>query len=304
MKTLDVVAVVSNPCRYQSRYRLYRDFAHRVLQTGARLTTVEAAFGDRPYEVTDSHNPRHVQVRTAHELWHKENLINLGISKLPLDWEAVAWVDADLTFARPDWVEETLKQLDHYHVVQMFSHAQDLGPNHETLNNFTSFGYCYTHNFPVNFGGKPYTYWHPGFAWAARREFIDRVGGLMDWTLLGAADHMMAIAVIGHPAAIPTPVRQKCPNYLALAEAWKMHASSMTANLGYVPGTIMHHFHGAKRNRKYVERWEVLYSNSYDPLVDIKRDWQGVLQLSGNKPKLRDDIRTYFRQRNEDSIDV
>ena len=34
------------------------------------------------------------------------------------------------------------------------------------------------------------------------------------------------------------------------------------------------------------------------------RDWQGLLRLTKHKPKLRDDIRRYFRQRNEDTLSV
>jgi hypothetical protein len=306
---LDVVAVVSNPCRYKSRTRLFADFAKRVEAAGARLTIVEAAFGDRDHDITLPGNPRHVQVRTSHELWHKENLINIGISRLSPDWKYVAWIDADVSFQRPDWVAETIEQLQHFHVVQMFSHAVDLGPQHEVIENHVGFGYSFVQRKPVNHGSetngnKAYAMWHPGFAWAARRSFIERTGGLMDWTLLGAADHMMACAMIGHPVPIDGRVKADCPNFLRLAEEWGKHAATLNQDLGYVPGTLLHHFHGAKQNRKYQERWEVIWSNRYDPLADIKKDWQGLWQLSGNKPKLRDDLRQYFRQRNEDSIDV
>ena len=68
-----------------------------------------------------------------------------------------------------------------------------------------------------------------------------------------------------------------------------------------MPGTVDHAFHGTKVNRRYVERWGILKRHGYDPLADIKRDWQGLLQLTGNKPKLRDDLRIYFRQRDEDA---
>jgi hypothetical protein len=48
----------------------------------------------------------------------------------------------------------------------------------------------------------------------------------------------------------------------------------------------------------------VLRDNDYDPRTDIARDWQGVYQLTGNKPRLRDQIRAYFRDRNEDSPEL
>jgi hypothetical protein len=303
--TLDVIAVISNPCRYQSRYRLYKQFETEMLQAGVRLTTVEAAFGEREHSVTDATNDRHIQVRTGHEIWLKESLINIGISRLPNDWKYVAWIDADVTFTRPDWVKETVEQLQHFQVVQMFSHAVDMGPQHEVLENHMGFGFGHVQRKPVSHGANsPYTFWHPGFAWAARRSFIERVGGLMDWTLLGAADHMMACAIVGHPLPLPGNVQKDCPNYLRLAQEWAAHASTLNQDLGYVPGTLLHHFHGAKHNRKYVERWSVIHANRYDPLSDIKRDWQGLWQLSGNKPQLRDDLRAYFRARDEDSTSV
>ena len=47
---LHVVTAVANPMRWQSRIRLYRDFAARMLDSGVRLTVVECAFGERPHE--------------------------------------------------------------------------------------------------------------------------------------------------------------------------------------------------------------------------------------------------------------
>jgi len=136
---LYVVTPIVNPSRYRSRYALYRDFEKHISDAGAELITVEAAFGDRAFEVTDPANRNHIQVRTNHEVWHKENLINLGVARLPADWKYVAWIDADVQFARPDIVEETIHQLQHFSVVQMFSHSTDLGPRHQPLGSAQGF---------------------------------------------------------------------------------------------------------------------------------------------------------------------
>jgi hypothetical protein len=37
---------------------------------------------------------------------------------------------------------------------------------------------------------------------------------------------------------------------------------------------------------------------------DIKRDWQGLWQLTDRKIRLRDELRAYFRSRDEDSTGV
>jgi hypothetical protein len=49
-----------------------------------------------------------------------------------------------------------------------------------------------------------------------------------------------------------------------------------------------------------VERWQILRDNNFNPNTDVSYDWQGLPQLNGNKPKLRDDLRRYFRSRDED----
>src|ERR1700677_494960 len=101
---LHIIAVISNPANFKSRYRLYREFEARMLKEGANLYTVELAIGDQEFAVTDSSNGKHIQLRTNDELWHKENLINIAISRLPDEAEYVAWIDADVQFLRADWI--------------------------------------------------------------------------------------------------------------------------------------------------------------------------------------------------------
>jgi hypothetical protein len=66
-------------------------------------------------------------------------------------------------------------------------------------------------------------------------------------------------------------------------------------------------WHGRKQQRGYVERWKILTGNNYDPDTDLKKDPQGLWQLVVESPrqiKMRDEIRAYFRSRNEDSRDL
>jgi hypothetical protein len=313
---LDVVAVVSNPVRYRSRYDLFRAFEAHVKDSGARLTVVEKGFANRPFEVTEPDNPRHVQVRSAHEFWAKENLINLGIARVPRDARYIAWVDADLTFVRPDWVQETLQQLQHHPIVQMFAEAHDLDPDGMILNSFRSFAYSHVHGIPRKpgagyYGGTPLAgpanpriaYWHhPGFAWAARREAIDVLGGLFDVAVVGEADYIMAKSIVGEGLDVLYP--GVSPGYRKAVVDWQARALKLRGDLGYVPGTVLHHWHGRKASRKYWDRCKILTDTQFDPAVDLKRDWQGLYQLvDHDEPRsivLRDAIRSYFRSRNED----
>lgn len=304
---LHVIAVISNQARYASRYALYEKFReHMKLQPLVELHTVELSFGRRPREIHDAQ----LYLRTYDEVWYKENLINLAIAKLPRNWKYVAWIDADIEFQRKDWAVETMQQLQHYQVVQMFQNSIDLGPNGELLNKANGFMYSYLTGQPrpkIGADGKTYGYttWHSGFCWAARREAIDHLGGLYDVSVLGSGDHLMAWGLIGKnilPSTMSKAYHKSLNDWIARAER------HICRDVGYVNGTIVHFFHGKKKDRKYNSRWKILEKHRFDPYLDLKRDSQGLYQLDfdGSKRMMdfRDDLRGYFLSRNEDSIDV
>jgi len=54
-----VIAVMTNPERFKTRPRLFKEFMARMDKYGAKLYVVEGAYGDRAFEVTDASNPRH-----------------------------------------------------------------------------------------------------------------------------------------------------------------------------------------------------------------------------------------------------
>lgn len=296
---LDVVAVVSNPARYSRRYQLFIEFCERMKKEPlVRLLTVELQNGHRPF-VTNSK----VRLRTDSELWHKENLINIGVQSLPADWEYVAWIDTDLEFQNKNWARETIEQLQTYSVVQLFSHAVDLGPNGETLHIHTSFAYLYINGEPMNNYSKHTNYknGHTGYAYATTRKGYNDIGGLMDFCILGAADAHMAMAFIGEVGkTLHTKLNQ---NYKDLCHIFQDRCERhIKRNFGCVNGTILHNFHGSKIDRQYSTRWQILLNNDYDPLRDIKKDCNDVFALEDVKTKLRDDLRRYFRSRNEDAV--
>lgn len=270
------------------------------------ITTVEIAFGDRPFEITQADNPDHVQLRTIDELWHKENMINVGAQRLTENinnWKYMAWIDSDIHFQHPRWLEETIEALQHYEVVQMWEDAIDLGPNHQMIQCHKSFMSQYLKGAPP---GPHYTHWHPGFAWACTRGAFDALGGLIDFAILGAGDNHMAHGLIDKMPETFAPGVTKA--YQTQLLAWQKRAHRyVKQDVGYVPGTILHSWHGKKKDRKYWDRWKILTTNKFDPGDDLKRDAQGLWQLetwTKRQKNLRDQIRAYFRGRSEDSVDV
>lgn len=318
LQNLVVITVISNPVRYGSRYKLYSKFAEVMKQAGATLITVEQAFGERPFIVTDKSNPFHLQVRSLDELWHKENMIQLGINyacQLLPDTKYFAWIDADVLPMRPvrEWLEETVHSLQHYHFVQMFRTAIDLDPGHNMIgtpaHSFMSKYLTSNYKEPDRAGFWKNAYYdhhgHPGYAWAATREGLEGVGGLIEFAILGAADRHMAYGLIG---CMDKTFEALNADYVRALMQWQERAERwVKRDVGFVDGSIFHFWHGKKKDRGYTDRWKILRDNDYDPTQDLKRDSQGLLVLETWSPRqirLRDHLRSYFRSRNEDSVDV
>lgn len=297
-----VVVVVSNTARYKSRYELFKRFKQSVEKAGANLFVVELAFGDRPFEITSPDDKHSLQLRTVDEIWHKENMINLGVAHLPEDWKYVAWIDADIDFMRDDWVTEIVHQLQHYRVIQLFQNAIDLGPQGEVLKIHDGFVWSFMNDRPLPSPRLNYPHWHPGFAWAMRRETWNDLGGLFDTAILGSADHHMAWALVGK--VLDYAPKQISDSYRRNLLTWQERANfHVRQNIGFMPGSIYHHWHGKKKDRRYQERWTILLKQNYNPDFDLKRDWQGLYTFTHEGERMRNDLRRYFHIRNEDSID-
>lgn len=314
---LHVITMISNPINYRSRYELYFDFEKQMKDMGVILWTVEVVYGMRSFVVTKSDDPFHLQLRSGENdarkgniIWNKENALNLMIQRIPKEARYICWCDSDIVIQIPDWPEKVIQKLQFFDFIQPWSHAQDLGPHGEPLNKKPEVSFCYSW---YNHLDKSKICWdytryssgigHPGYAWACRRDAFDKMGGLIDWAILGSADRHMAYALVDkvefsyHPNIHPV--------YKKLCKIWQVRARHYVhRNIGYLPGLITHHWHGSKSSRGYSTRWQILVNNRYNPELDIKKDAQGLLQLTERNWKLRHEITKYFESRDEDSTYV
>lgn len=286
----------------------------------------ELAYGDRPFEVT-GHDENDVQLRTAHEMFHKENILNQVIAQFPPGWKYGAWIDADFHFTRHDWGLEAIHQLQHYDFVQLFSSYADLsgetyGTGHIPMRVNPSFAFNYIQSgyalppgysnggwrtpggsvddeyYGLGFGGRRGV-GATGGAWAFRRSAFDAVGGLLDKCILGHGDWFMTFGLVGEEAP-DMHIDGYTDDYRNTILAWQRNAARLKKNIGYIDCFATHSFHGSKMRRGYASRDKVLVAHKFAPSTDLRPDWQGIYQLSGDKPGLRDAIRAYFISRNED----
>jgi hypothetical protein len=283
---------------------------------GVALIIVECAFGERPFRFTEEGNWSHVRVRSWDELWIKENLFNLGLARAETDY--IAFVDADIHFTDVNWAAETVEQLQHYMVIQPWSFAVNLGPNADATTRHSSFCYDWVNSEsamfkPTRVGYAPHIGpdfdWHPGLAWAWRREALDAVGGLLEVDILGGGDLHMAKSLVGRYGETfntfgTSDPRDVSAGYRESVSTWQDRCTSfIKKDIGYQDGTITHNWHGPIWARYYETKWKIVVSNKYDPSIHIQHSSQGVLEWTHLvTPQFRDDVRSYLRSRNEDAL--
>ena len=296
---LHVIVVISNPCMFAKRYILMKEFINRIEMEEDRvlLYIVEMAYGNQTYIITNKNNKLHLQLRTETPIWHKENMINIGVNKLlPSTWKSFAWIDADIEFENSSWALDTLKILNGSRdIVQLFSHAVDMDQRKLTMKVFNSAGYMYTKGNP--YINKDINYWHPGFAWAMTRKAYEKIGGLYELGALGSGDNIMMLSLIGY--GLKSLHDNSTDEYKQTVLSFQKKIR--TLRFGYTPGVIRHHFHGSKQNRKYTERWMILVKHEYAPHIHLQKDRMGILVPTDHfSQELKDEIYKYFLERNED----
>lgn len=295
---LNVITTVSNPCNYESRYRLAKNFIEYISSNpNINLYLVELAYScNNKYVLTSSSNPKHLRLLSDTPIWHKENLINIGVKHLlPNDWDNFSWIDADIDFLNKDWANETLDGLKKFDVLQMFSFCHDLDKNLNIKKVFSSLcqSYC------LYGKGRSIQDATAGFAWAINRSFYEKIGGLFEYGVIGGADLFMYNCFSGELT------NDVLSPYFFLNNNYKKNCieyfeKCKNCRLGFLPFIIKHYFHGERTDRKYLQRNKILLNHKFD--IDfLQKDKYGLLEPSDLfKKELKDDFLNYFFERKED----
>jgi len=306
------VTTYFNPAGYVNKYDHLALFARAARRQGLKLAIVELAFNDGPFVVNDNLADMIIRVRSSTVLWQKERLLNIAIEKLPSSCQNVAWLDGDILFGNSSWVDETLKALERFMVVQPYDVAWWLPPDRRTRPRqarandflFIMHGFAFTKTKNLNSAVRQ---GHCGFAWAARRNLIE-AHGFYDRLILGGADLAMACSMYNDPLVTSSQasLEELCsPAQIKDVLLWKNRFfDAVRGNVGYVSGPVYHLWHGAHRDRNYSGRYRVLKDADFDPTRDLAIDSQGCWKWNSQKPGLHSQVREYFWSRQEDRNNI
>lgn len=217
-------------------------------------------------------------------LWYKENLINLALKDIDLAIENIIWLDADCYFEDDRWLDKVLYTLERYPVCQIWSimHENDT-------------------TYPSKSAELENPGAMPGLGWAAKRWFLDDIGGLPDLNILGNGDTSFASCCMG------TIERQL--NFRVYSkgfnEYWMNNQQMIRKELGnsfrlpLVDNHIYTWDHPYK-HRGGGNRNHLFQHFDYDPLRDIERFPNNTFALRQDTPNqigLRQSIESYLLHR-------
>lgn len=273
-----------NPIEYENIVRNYWMFREDL--QGVDLFTIELSFNNK-FEIEDSIQ---ISARPDQIMWQKERLLNILIGRLPEKYDKVAWIDSDVLFQNPDWAELAEKKLDEFPLIQLFEFAYDTDSSLDLIKRVPG----------IVKGGLNPTEAKPGYAWAARREVLQKIP-LLDTHIMGGGDQMIFYAAMGmfNNFMLTRTNMDWRRSYLRWGAKFYRE---IKAQLGYIEGDITHLYHGTYADRQYVERWLILSRNHYTPEEDIRLDQNGVWEWASEKPDLHAAVARYFAERKEDEI--
>lgn len=227
-------------------------------------------------------------------IWQKEAAINELARRVPVSCEILAWVDTDVWFERTDWRDCLIKAVEKgQRVVQLFDRAHWMNRGGDLMKSLPGTMAARSPNA------------HPGFAWAAHKDFWTHGPGLYDLALAGSGDNLLALTAANISRKKWGPHLFAALGYeqvssRAAFDAWE-HAMKpwSGANAGHLEGGVWHEWHGDLPARQYISRTEIV--RGFQP-EHVARNTAGLLEWTEIAPaSMRDKMHEYFITRREDS---
>lgn len=239
-------------------------------------------------------------------MWQKERLLNRLVALLPPRYTKVAWVDVDMIFdgGAARWLQAVSDSLEDNVLVQAFDHVTRLprsrtrGTPPDRVEGMVA--RWVRQGRPGQVSAMYAEHGHTGYAWAARRSFLESCG-LYDSCLSGSGDHLMAHAYIGDlDSKCFRKVFRGNEEYEGHFRLWAGRAAQeIGGRIGHVPVDARHLWHGAPEKRQYRVRDAELTDGGFDPARHLSLDSHGNWGWTAEGRRFEGWALNYFAVREE-----
>lgn len=293
---LAILTTYFNPKNYINLKNNYLEF-YKGIKNKSDLFTIELSFDGNFF--IENENTIRIKGNSDNILWQKERLLNILLDKIPKEYTNIAWVDCDIIFENENWIVDCNEKLKNYEVVQLYEYANRLNEFGDV--ELVSKGIIKRIS-EINLIDLNLSKGIPGFAWAIRRETIDKIK-FLDTQVIGGGDSLMCYSFLGEKNGFVS--NQMNSEWFDHYHRWfKLTNRIVNKSVNFVPGNITHLYHGKMQNRKYNDRYKILTEYNFNPSIDLVKDDNELWKFK-NKD-ISDRLKIYFDSRNEDDniIDI
>jgi len=287
---LRLVTCHFNPAGYRALRRTFERWLPTLGPLAKYLHVYELVFDEDEPELEHEHHTVIRGRRDKHLMWQKEAMINRALRECPPEIRYFGWLDHDVVFRDPRWLERSLDKLaaePGLAALQPFSHMLCLDADDVVAEKWSSISID-----PVR--GLP------GLAWLAKREFMDQTGGLLIGDVIGGSDT---------PWVSGFGFDQFCRQYYwtntkAAIEVCREHDERVRQTgqgCDAIPGIIYHLHHARREDRSYFRHVHLLTDNRFDPRQDVRVTDEGILEWGSDKPELHRGVQEFFAARGDDT---
>lgn len=282
-----------DPAGYSLPRKHFLDSVSALSGLGIDLVVVQAVLpGQSPEAMPGSVKSIVLPVETV--LFRKENLWNIGANRASGD--VLIFLDTDVFFESPSWVNDTCEALNNCDVLQPFDECVWLDSKGAAMRKREAVSNALSANTTPNLA----TY-HPGFGWAMTRAAYDKIGGFYDTCVSGSGDSAFTFGFTSDELLGPMLPwwRQHDRFFLAPSyDAWRRRTLALGLKVGRCHGVrLIHRWHGTMSGRRYVER-DAMFPRDESGEYPLIRRKDGVLEWAS---KAGDEAcREYFCSRAED----
>jgi hypothetical protein len=289
--TLYILVSYFNYNSNKSRERNIYSFIQKNSNNKVKIVIIEGIYNNcNPLKDLNSQVFLHLKYNVKHPISLQDNLINVGIKKLPIDWQYLVWIDSDVIFNNENWADNILKELQDKDIVHCFKEADFLNQD-GTPSSFTFLSECYIHMNNIKDLDK-YQRSHCGFVWALKRSFYEQIKEIFDYSIIGANDVVMNLIVLKKSLEDYFLNSGYSQEYIDIVTEYYNRKKEI--KFTFVDNKITHLWHGNINNRNYHLRKNILKKYKFDPKQHILKNKDGIIELTEKGLIMLPYIKNYF----------
>lgn len=254
---------------------------------------------------------------SEHVLFHKENLQNLLADRVPVEYQKLCFLDADVLFTNPHWYMELSQKLNAWHIVQPMDWCEWLDVTDRPVMAENMHGKIPA-SMLLQLGDKMrIERAHPGFAWAFQRDVFQQIHGFYERQPVGSGDTAFVCALSKDTEQLDANAKFFAPHEFAYVNTpsyqnYRALVQKISPTVSYLSGnTARHLYHGPIAARGYsgaVINATLALSPRHHHLPPVNPDTneypfnrRGDGILEWNDERLKHCLLPYFQSRDEDS---